>query len=558
MALTKVTHLKKLLALRERGKEWRSFSSKIIYSKVSNVEVPKLSINDYVWKDLDKWSDKIAMECAETGRSYSYADVYKKSNKVANFLANFPGLSEGDVIATMLPNVPEYAIIFLGAVQAGYKITSLNPVYTRDELLHCIGISKPKLIFTLTDLWSHIYRVTERSKVPIVVMNHTEEVMDIPAGAIKLSEVFENTSPSQNRTRDWNDVIYLPYSSGTTGLFKCIELTNANIVSSVHHNTVPEFKMTAPTDGNNQDVFPAILPMHHIFGMHTVLENLTLGCKAITIPKFNKETFIDVLENEKLTHCYLVPPLVQLLVNEPRIKPECLTRMRTIAVGAAPLGVNDVQRLHEKTKGNANILQGYGLTEAAGGICWQTPYISGGVKIGGCGMIHPTMELKIKSESGELLGSNRSGLISIRGPQVFKGYLDNSNATETVLDSEGWLDTGDVGYYDEDGHLFITDRSKEMIKVKGFQVAPAELEDILRSHPDVKDAAVVGVPHDHFGQVPKVFIVAQYPNRINLKSIADFVARKVVRHKHLVGGIAITDGIPRTASGKMLRRHLKG
>uniref|UniRef100_A0A1Y1L6R0 AMP-dependent synthetase/ligase domain-containing protein n=2 Tax=Photinus pyralis TaxID=7054 RepID=A0A1Y1L6R0_PHOPY len=376
----------------------RYLSDKIVRSIIKDNTVSKQSLSDYVWKNLDKWSDKTALVCVETKRSYSYLDVYKKSNKIANFLTNSKDLRKGDVVATILPNVPEYAMIVLGAIQAGLKITPLNPDYTREEITHCLKLSKPKLIFTLTDLWPNIYNVVQN--VPIVLMNHRKEVMDIPAGAVKLSEVFDNTCPFKNRISDWNDVIYLPYSSGTTGLFKCIELTNGNLVSTIHHISVPEFRIQTLTDGNNQDVFPAILPMHHIFGIHTVLENLTLGCKAITIPKFNKETFIDVLENEKLTHCYLAPPLMQLLVNEPRIKPECLTRMRTIAVGAAPLGVNDVQRLHEKTKGNANILQGYGLTEAAGGICWQTPYISGGVKIGGCGMIYPTMELKIESESG--------------------------------------------------------------------------------------------------------------------------------------------------------------
>ncbi|XP_031339405.1 4-coumarate--CoA ligase 1-like [Photinus pyralis] len=554
MALTKVTHLKKLLALRERGKEWRSFSSKIIYSKVSNVEVPKLSINDYVWKDLDKWSDKIAMECAETGRSYSYADVYKKSNKVANFLANFPGLSEGDVIATMLPNVPEYAIIFLGAVQAGYKITSLNPVYTRDELLHCIGISKPKLIFTLTDLWSHIYRVTERSKVPIVVMNHTEEVMDIPAGAIKLSEVFENTSPSQNRTRDWNDVIYLPYSSGTTGLFKCIELTNANIVSSVHHNTVPEFKMTAPTDAMNQDMYPAILPISHISGTLPMFCNMSWGCKAITFSKVTTQLFLKALQNTSFTHCYLVPSLIQMLASQPCIKPEHLARMRSIQVGGAPLDVRHVQTLTEKLNGKMCIYQVYGLSEGTGGTHFQTPHIPGGVKIGSCGLSGPNTEFRIQNADGEMLGSNESGTIYLRGLQIFKGYLNDAEATQSTLDSEGWLNTGDVGHYDEDGHLFVTSRLKELIKVKGFQVAPAEIEAILRSHPDVSDALVVGIPHQRFGEVPKAFIVTKSPSSVNLKNIEEFVASKVARHKHLLGGIVVTENIPRTALGKLLRR----
>ncbi|KAB0799534.1 hypothetical protein PPYR_07414 [Photinus pyralis] len=556
MALTKVTHLQKLLPLRARGKGWRSFSDKIIYSKVSNVEVPKLSIDDYVWKDLDKWSDKIAMECAETGRSYSYAEVHKKSKRVANFLTNCKGLSKGDVVATILPNVPEYPMIVLGALQAGLKVSPLSPDLTKDELIYCFGISKPSIIFTLTDLWAKIYHGIKGTNAPIVVMNHREEVMDAPTGAIKLSEVFGNTYPSQKRVHYWNDVIYLPYSSGTTGLMKCIELTNANIMHSVHNYTVPEFNMSAPTDDENQDVFFAILPMSHM-SVYAVFVYLALGCKIITVPKFTRKSFTNILRNMRPTICHMVPPLAQLLINDPCITSEHLGSFNAILIGGAPLGTHDLQCLIEKANGKIHVLQAYGMTETAGPSHLQTPHVPSGMKAGSCGINLPGIECKIVNGEGEMLGRNESGTIYIRGPQVFKGYLDNPEATRLALDSEGWLNTGDLGHFDEDDHIFITDRLKEMIKVKGFQVAPAELENILRSHPDVDDAAVVGIPHDRFGEVPKAFIVTRSIAHINLKRIEEFVASKVSKHKHLLGGIVVIDHIPKTPSGKILRRNLR-
>ncbi|KAB0799536.1 hypothetical protein PPYR_07416 [Photinus pyralis] len=538
----------------------RGFSNKIILPKIKNIEIPQSSVTDYVWKNLEKWHNKTALVCGETGRSYSFSDVYTKSDRISNYLGHLSELNKGDTIAIILPNVPEYALVALGALKAGYKITTINPLFTQDELFNSFRISEPRLIFTLTELWPNVHQALKQwstRNIPIITINHSEEVMDCPLGAIKLSDVLENTFPTKAHPHNWKDVLYLPYSSGTTGLPKCIELTTENLVTCLHNQSMPQFNFIPPTTDDDQGVYPIMLPFHHIYGMLALLLNLSLGCKAVTIARFTQDTFLKVLKKEEPTHCYLVPPLMNMLANDARFKPEHLAQIKNIMVGAAPTGISDIQRLQEKTKGTVRIFQAYGLTETTGVAFLQTSAMPGGVKLGGCGVIFPNHECRIESSPDSNYGHPQSGVLFVRGPQVFKGYLNNPSATNSVLDSEGWLDTGDVGYCDEDGQFFITDRVKELIKVKGYQVAPAELESILRSHPDVEDAAVIGQKHDRFGEVPKAFVVIKRGNRANLKSIEEFVAGKASKYKHLLGGISVIDSIPKSASGKILRRLLK-
>ncbi|KAK5643520.1 hypothetical protein RI129_007365 [Pyrocoelia pectoralis] len=494
--LQKLTYLSYLIS--------RKFSSEIIFSKIKRTEIPKVSLTDYVWKDLDKWDNKTALVCAESGRSYSYTDVYKKSNKIANFLTHLPGLKQDDIIAIILPNVPEFAIITLGIVQAGYKVTTINPFSTKGNSLTSFKSGR-------------------------------NEVMDCPSGAIKLNDVLENTFPARNYGHKWNDVMYLPYSSGTSGFPKCIELTTENIISCLYDYTIPEFQFLTATTDCNQEVLPTMLPLHHIYGIIVLIINLALGCKAVTISKFTQDIFLSTLKKQKPTFCYLVPPLLQVLANNPRFKSEDVIQMKNILVGAAPAGVNEVERLLEKTKGKVQILQGYGLSEASV-VLLQTASVPGGVKSGGCGLSLPHFECKFEKSSDAEFQDDKSGVLFIRGPQVFKGYLNNPEATELVLDSEGWFNTGDV---------------------KGYQVAPAELENLLRSHPDVEDAAVIGQPHASFGEIPKAFIVPKRGNRVDLKNIEDYVANRVSKHKQLLGGISVIESIPKSASGKILRRLLK-
>ncbi|KAF2878840.1 hypothetical protein ILUMI_27558, partial [Ignelater luminosus] len=362
----------------------------------------------------------------------------------------------------------------------------------------------------------------------------------LPIKAIRFDEISSKgeSELSFTITRSTNDVVLLPFSSGTTGLPKGVELTNKCLVSNLHQMTTYPFKLFRDAEGYYQEVIPCVLPLFHIYGYTVVMLNmLSTGCKLVTIPKFGPQVFLNVVKEHRPTFGYLVPPIVLFLLNDPNVRSEYITQMRTIICGAAPLGAADVERFNQKTNGKAKILQAYGLTETSPLTHSQTIHIDGGDLAGGCGYLLPNTECKIVALDDDIktgLGCNQSGELLIRGPQVI---IKNQKATEEVLDSNGWLRTGDIGHYNEDGHFFVTDRLKELIKVKGFQVAPAELEELLRDHPDVEEAAVVGVPHPDFGEVPKAFVVPRKNVNFSGLRIQEYVASKVAKYKQLIGGV---------------------
>lgn len=288
-----------------------------------------------------------------------------------------------------------------------------------------------------------------------------------------------------------------------------------------------------------------------------MFQALVQGAKLVSMPNFSSQHFIDLLRNFKPSIIYS-PPVTVLLVNSnPNIKKEDLACIRLIMSGAAPLGSLDVEQFRKKTDDKVLLIQGYGMTETSPVTIIQSENIEKGIKVGGSGFLVANTTARIISTDEEKdLGPYESGELLIKGPQVMKGYYKNLEATRNTFLENDWLKTGDIAHYDDDGHFFITDRLKELIKVKGFQVAPAELESILRAHPDVEDAAVVGVPHDKNGEAPKAFIVRRNAN-LTEKTIEKFVAEQVSSHKHLSGGVNFIDAIPKTASGKILRKELK-
>ncbi|KAF2878839.1 hypothetical protein ILUMI_27328 [Ignelater luminosus] len=534
----------------------------VVRSKAEDINIPDVFLEEYLWNGLNKWHDKVALVCAETGRKYSYSELHRKAIALSNCLHNFPKLKQNDTVAVILPNVPEYPIITIGAIQAGLKITPINPIFTSDEIQKQILTSEAKLIFTLNEFWPKVNQAVKAiADVPIVVINHQQN-QPLPPKAIQFDEISKGESELSFRiTKSTDDVILLPYSSGTTGLPKGVQLTNKSLVSNLYQMTTYPFKLFEDAEGSHQEVIPCVLPLFHIYGHSMAMLNmLSTGCKLVTIPKFGPQIFLNVLKEHRPTFGYLVPPIVLFLLNDSNVRSEYITQMRTIICGAAPLGAADLERFTQKTNGKAKILQAYGLTEASPLTHSQTKHIDGGDTAGGCGYSLPNTECKIVALDDDIktgLGCNQSGELLIRGPQVMKGYHKNPKATEEVLDSNGWLRTGDIGHYNEDGHFFVTDRLKELIKVKGFQVAPAELEELIRDHPDVEDAAVVGVPHPDFGEVPKAFVVPRKNVNFSGVRIQEYVASKAAKYKHLIGGVVTIGSIPKTASGKILRRQLK-
>jgi acyl-CoA synthetase (AMP-forming)/AMP-acid ligase II len=269
------------------------------------------------------------------------------------------------------------------------------------------------------------------------------------------------------------------------------------------------------------------------------------------MPRFDLEEFLTLLQDRQVTRAYLVPPIILGLAKHPIVDKYDLSKLEVIMSGAAPLG-KDLQDAAQERVGCV-VMQGYGLTETSP-VTHMNPDEKGKGRAGSIGFLIPNTEAKyVDPESGKELGPNETGELLIRGPQVMKGYLGNEEATRHTIDDDGWLHTGDIGYVDEDGYFFLVDRLKELIKYKGFQVPPAELEALLLSHPSVSDAAVIPVPDEEAGEIPKAYIVKS--GEVSEDELMSYVAERVSPQKR-IRRVEFTEEIPKSASGKILRRLL--
>eukprot|EP00117_Sycon_ciliatum_P017819 scpid77662/ scgid16666/ Probable 4-coumarate--CoA ligase 1; 4-coumaroyl-CoA synthase 1 len=299
-----------------------------------------------------------------------------------------------------------------------------------------------------------------------------------------------------------------------------------------------------------------VMPFYHIYGMVVLLASgIYQRCRLVTVPKFDPNTLPGIISREKVTQLFVAPPLILFLLNDPRGQATDLSSVHYSFSAAAPLSSGVQEELSKRLQGRP-VVQGYGLTELSP-VCHISPRSS--YKLGSVGVPTPSTEVKVQSLDGESrsLPAFQDGEVCVRGPQIFQGYLNRPEATAEMLDSEGWLHTGDIGHYDEDGHFFIVDRLKELIKVKGFQVAPAELEAELLHHPDVTDAAVIGVPHERLGEAPRAYVVRRPGSDLTESALSDFISSRLAAYKKLVGGVEFVDELPKSPSGKILRRILR-
>jgi acyl-CoA synthetase (AMP-forming)/AMP-acid ligase II len=503
-------------------------------------EIADVDVTSFVLENAAALGDKPALVDGPSGRELSYDGLARAVRALAAGLAA-RGFGRGDVLAVYMPNLPEYAIAFHGACRAGGKCTTVNPLYTAKELAHQLEDSGARILLTVPPFLEAAREAADRAGVDEVF------VVGEADGATPLETLLSDPSDSPEPEIDpGSDVAVLPYSSGTTGLPKGVMLTHRNLVANLQ-----QIQEAFPIE--EEDTLIGVLPFFHIYGMTVIMnQGLRSGATIVTMPRFDLGEFLELLQRHEVTRAYVVPPIALALGKHPAVDDFDLSSMRTIMSGAAPLGGDLAEQVAERIE--CRVVQGYGLTETSPVTHLLRP--DGENRPGSIGRPLPGTECRlVHPETGEDVGEGERGELWIRGPQVMAGYLGNDEATRATIDEEGWLHTGDVAVVDADSFFTIVDRLKELIKYKGYQVAPAELEALILTHPQVADVAVIGVPDEEAGELPKAFVVPA-GDEFDGEELCDWVAGQVAPQKR-IRLVEEVEEIPKSPSGKILRRLLK-
>ncbi len=517
----------------------------IFRSPYPDVVIPETTVTEYVLRGAEQFAEKTALIDGPTGATTSYGELATTIRRAAGGLAA-RGFGKGDVLGIYSPNTVQYPVAFHGAAHAGGIVTTVNPHYTAAELASQLSDSRARFLVT-TD--ACLEKASEAAKQA----GGIEEIFtfDDASGATPFSVLTDGAELEEGPEIDpGTDLVALPYSSGTTGGPKGVMLSHRNLVANMVQLDGAESLSRGLTE---DDTVLAILPFFHIYGLLVIMNwALSNGARIVVLPRFELETFLGALQEHRVTYLHLVPPILLALAKHPIVDQYDLSSLDAINSGAAPMAEGLALAVEERL--GCVVGQGYGLTETSPVTHHGPNQRRGQCPHASIGPSLPNTETQIIDvDSGAALGPGERGEVWIRGPQVMLGYLNRPDATAETLDEDGWLHTGDIGYVDENGYCYIVDRLKELIKYKGFQVAPAELEALLLTHPQIKDVAVVRSPDPEAGEVPKAFVVAD--GELSAEDVMSFVAERVSSHKK-IRRVEFVDEIPKSAAGKILRRVL--
>jgi acyl-CoA synthetase (AMP-forming)/AMP-acid ligase II len=437
-------------------------------------------------------------------------------------------------------NTPAYAVAAHAVWRAGGVVVTVNPLFTQREMHQQLVDAGARLLIAAPDALDRALPAARQASVGDVFALGDSAVvpplLSLGAGA------RAPASPSVDPRRDTALILY---SSGTTGLPKGVQLTHHNLMAAI-------LQLESGDLARQDDVLIGLAPFFHVVGLNGVLNlGIHVGATVVSLSRYRLDRFLETLQSHHVSSAFLTPPVVQELARHPVVADYDLSRLRSILCAAAPLGADTEQTAAERL--GCIVRQGYGMTEASGPITTTLPER---IRRGSVGELVPSTEARIVDLSHQReLPPGERGEIQVRGPQVMRGYLNQPAATAATLDADGWLRTGDVGYFDADGWLFVVDRVKEIIKYKAYQVAPAELEAILLGHPAVADVAVVPSPDREAGEVPKAFVVLGPRRSATAEELLAFVAERVAPYKK-VRRLEFVEAIPKAPTGKILRRVL--
>ena len=519
-------------------------------SPYAAVDIPDQSIFDYLFGDLSEEDlDRTAVINGASGASISYRTLVDQIERVAGALAA-EGVGPGTVVGLLCPNTPEFTAVFHGILRAGATVTTINSLYTPDDVKRQLDDSGATWLVTVSPLLEGARAAAHAAGIS----NECIVVIDGEPGHPSLADLLNANAKAPVVSIDSaTHVAVLPYSSGTTAAPKGVKLSHRNLVANVQQardliGVVPDDRVLA------------LLPFYHIYGM-TVLLNLAFKQRAalVTMARFDFVEFLRMIQDHRCSYVFIAPPIAVAVAKHPLVESYDLSSVHTILSGAAPLDGALAQAV--ATRLNCRILQGYGMTEVSP-VSHLIPLDATHLSRASVGVTVPNMDCKLVStETGDEIvipesGVSEPGELLVRGPNVMLGYLNNDAATRETIDAEGFLHTGDIATVTANGEVTIVDRSKELIKYKGYQIAPAELEALLLTHPQIADSAVIGAADADGQEIPKAYVVIVAESLVTAEEIMAFVTERVAPHKK-VRAVEFIDAIPKSASGKILRKDLR-
>ncbi|MFK8082307.1 MAG: AMP-binding protein [Granulosicoccus sp.] len=517
----------------------------IFQSPLAPVDIPPVPITEFVLRECETRPDHPAIIDGISGTSLSFSQLASRIRRLAGGLQQ-RGFSAGDVLALIAPNCPDYAVVFHAVAVCGGTVTTVNPTYGIAEVRQQLTDSKASWI--VAD--QACIAVAKQAMRGTLVVALVSMQGDAPGSTVNglLADEIDQVSVDLHTIP-----VVLPYSSGTTGLPKGVMLSHHNLVANL-------VQLNSAVQHDDEEVGLAVLPFFHIFGMQALMGSLlSEGHTLVTMPRFDMAQALQLIQQYRVTQFFVVPPIVLGLAKSPLVDDYDLGSLKKILSGAAPLGGDLTAEASRRI--DCPIVQAYGMTELS-----PASHVTPGynARPGTSGVTVPNTQCRIVDDKGNDLPANTEGQLLVKGPQVMIGYLNNKKATDETFEGDGWLRTGDLAMIDNDGYLTIVDRVKELIKYKGFQIAPAELEALIITHPDVADVAVVGIPDDEAGEVPKAYLVYKgdtsslVPQVLEEKAeeIKKFVTAELATYKS-IHTVEWVESIPKSASGKILRRMLR-
>ena len=508
------------------------------------LDYPRIPYDRMLSHGAGRYPENVAVVFRDV--SLTYRELEALTNRFARALTRL-GVGKGARVCLLTTNCPEYVVAFYAIARVGAVASPMNPSYREREIEYQLNDTEAVAVVVHADLVPLVETVRARTR-------HLRHVIVIGPDASPTARSFaeliadESPAPPPRVEIHEDELVALPYSSGTTGLPKGVMISHKNLVTN-------NIQFVACMRMRDSDRLMLFLPFYHIYGTMLMGAAVHTGATCVLMERFEPVECLELVQRHRVTLFFVVPPVILMLSNWPELAKYDLSSLRLTMVGAAPVAPELSRRFRQLT--GVPVLQGYGMTEASP-LTHLNPVHDERLNVlDSAGLVaHDTEHRVVDIETGErVLGPGEIGEICIRGPQIMRGYWKAPEATAAAL-REGWYYSGDIGCVDERGYLYIRDRKKEMIKFKGFGIAPAEIEALLLEHPAVADAAVIGKPHPEAGEIPKAFVVRKPGQALTAADVVAFVKGRLANYK-IPGEVEFVDAIPKTPSGKILRRVLK-